>query len=252
MSSDQRKLEISWVQVSAGALAAVSSAVLLSTVGVAGTIIGAALGSLAATVGSTVYSHYLAVSRDRVAAAAAARSRVRHAQGDVGEAVADLAHGAPAAERRLDEAEHHLQHAEIRLDDAEEATGRPGWRAALAGLPWGRLLLAAGALFLVAMVAIVSFELVTGRALSSYTGGSDRNGPRVSVPGVDGEGKKRPEPTPTPAPSPSETPPSTSAAPTPTPTRGGTGTTTPPPTPAPSSTSTLPSEIVSPSPAPSG
>lgn len=250
MSSDQRKLEISWVQVSAGALAAVSSAVLLSTVGVAGTIIGAALGSLAATVGSTVYSHYLAVSRDRVTAAAAARSHVRRARGDVGEAVADLAHGTPTAGGRLDEAEHDLQRAELRLDDAEEATGRPGWRAALTGLPWGRLLLAAGALFLVAMVAIVSFELVTGRALSSYTGGSDRNGPRVSVPGVDGGGKKQPEPTPTP--SPSETPPSSSTAPTPTPTRGGTGTTTPSPTPAPSSTSTLPSGIVSPSPAPSG
>lgn len=254
MSSDQRKLEISWVQVSAGALAAVSSAVLLSTVGVAGTIIGAALGSLAATVGSTVYSHYLAVSRDRVAAAAAARSHVRRARGDVGEAVADLAHGTPTAEGRLDEAEHDLQRAELRLDDAEEATGRPGWRAALTGLPWGRLLVAAGALFLVAMVAIVSFELVTGRALSSYTGGSDRNGPRVSVPGVDGGGKKQPEPTPTPTSSPSETLPSSSTAPTPTPTptRRGAGTTTPSPTPAPSSASTLPSEIVSPSPAPSG
>ena len=252
MSSDQSKLEISWVQVSAGALAAVSSAVLLSTVGVAGTIIGAALGSLAATVGSTVYSHYLAVSRDRVAAAAAARSHVRRARGDVGEAVADLAHGTPAAEGRLDEAEHDLQRAELRVHGAEEATGRPGWRAALTGLPWGRLLLAAGALFLVAMVAIVSFELVTGRALSSYTGGSDRNGPRVSVPGVDGGGKKQPEPTPTPTPSPSETPSSSSTAPTPTPTRGGAGTTTPSPTPAPSSASTLPSEIVSPSPAPSG
>jgi hypothetical protein len=251
MSSDERKLEISWVQVSAGALAAVSSAVLLSTVGVAGTIIGAALGSLAATVGSTVYSHYLGVSRDRVAAAAAAHSRVRRAQGDLGKAVADLAHGAPAAEDHLDDAEHDLQKAELRLDDAEGATRRPGWRAALSGLPWGRLLLAAGAVFLVAMVAIVTFELATGRALSSYTGGTDRNGPRVSVPGVDGGGKKTPEPTPTPTPSLSEAPPGTSTAPTPTPSSGGTGTTTPSPSPAPTS-STLPPEIVSPSPAPSG
>lgn len=45
-------IEVNWVQALAGSLAAMSSAVLLSTVGVAGTIIGAAIGSVVATVGS--------------------------------------------------------------------------------------------------------------------------------------------------------------------------------------------------------
>src|SRR5438045_3468858 len=77
------RVDINWVQVSASALAAVSSAVLLSTVGVAGTIIGAAIGSVVATAGSSIYSHYLRVSRARLAAAqAAAFDRVTRARSD--------------------------------------------------------------------------------------------------------------------------------------------------------------------------
>lgn len=45
-----RKLGIDWLRTIAGALAAVSAAVLLSTLGAAGTLIGAALGSVVATV----------------------------------------------------------------------------------------------------------------------------------------------------------------------------------------------------------
>src|SRR6476620_9514701 len=75
------RVEINWVQVGGSALAAVSSAVLLSTVGVAGTIIGAAIGSVFATAGSSIYSHYLRVSRARVAAAqVAAFERLTHAR----------------------------------------------------------------------------------------------------------------------------------------------------------------------------
>ena len=194
MTEQPRRIEISWVQAAASALAAVSTAVLLSTVGVAGTIIGAAIGSVAATVGSAVYSHYLAVSRDRVAAAAAARAKVRRAHAGLGEAAADLAVGTPRAADHLDDADHDLQKAEITLDTAEQ---RSPWREALRGLSWRRLALAAAALFVVAMAAIVTFELIAGRAVSTYTGGSDRNGPRVSVPGVGGDGTPKPEPTPT-------------------------------------------------------
>ena len=230
MSEEKRRLEISWVQAMAGALAAVSSAVLLSTVGVAGTVIGAAIGSVAATVGGAVYSHYLAVSRDRVAYAAAARSRVRRARGEVGDAATELALERPRAEERLDEAEHDLQKAELGLGAADEPTAPSAWREAVRGLPWRRLLLAAGAVFVVAMVAIVAFELISGRAVSSYTGGSDKDGPRTSVPGLGGGDEQKPKPTPTP--SPSEEP-SAEVSPTavpPSPTESGTGTTTPTPT----------------------
>ncbi len=225
MGDPPRRIEISWVQAVAGALAAVSSAVLLSTVGVAGTIIGAAIGSVAATVGSAVYSHYLAASRDRVAAAAAARSSVRRAQGGV-------------------------------VDEVGETDETHPWRAAVHGLRWRRLLLVAGGLFVVAMSAVLTFELVVGRAVSTYTGGSDPDGPRLSVPGAGGgddEPRPSPSPTPSPATATSESAPGTPSATPSTASSAGSsvGPSTPPASPSTSTSSALPTGPSS-SPLPSG
>lgn len=55
--NERRRIELSVVQVVASALAAVSSAFLLSKLGAAGTVIGAAIASVVATVGSAVYVH---------------------------------------------------------------------------------------------------------------------------------------------------------------------------------------------------
>ncbi|MGY1808150.1 hypothetical protein ACI8AF_12345 [Blastococcus sp. SYSU D00669] len=57
---------INVVQVAAGALAAVSSAVLLSFFGVAGTLIGAALASVVSSVGAALYSSSLAKTNERL------------------------------------------------------------------------------------------------------------------------------------------------------------------------------------------
>ena len=61
-----------------------SSAVLLSTLGAAGTIIGAALGSVIVTVGGALYTQGLARSREHLTQAqSAALRKVRVAQADV-------------------------------------------------------------------------------------------------------------------------------------------------------------------------
>lgn len=244
MSEERRRIEINWVQTSAGALAAVSSAVLLSTVGVAGTVIGAALGSLAATLGSAVYSHYLRVSRDRVAAVAAAKTWARKAQSESRAGDPDATAELPADGAGPD-------------DDAAEQAAGVSWREAFTGLPWRHILWAASALFVAVMIAIVTFEMATGRAVSSYTGGSDRNGPRSSVPGLGGGGGGT-----TQEPSPTATATSTgpgggatgtvSSAPT----AGGTGPATSTPTStattgrSPSATPTTPSATPTPTPTP--
>jgi hypothetical protein len=228
--SDSERPQIDWVKTLAGALAAVSSAVLLSTLGAAGTIIGAALGSVVVTVASNLYSQALARSRDRMAAAqAAALQRVGIAQAEVRR----------AARRRMSETavEGHLAHADDQLIEAqvslESSVPPSGWRSLLRELPWKRIALAAGAVFLVAVVVITAFELITGRAVSSYTGGTrSHSGTTLShVTGNSGSTAKRtpshavtsatPSSTPTTAstptasPSSSPTPPS-SASPTPT------------------------------------
>ena len=175
MTEDERqKLDIDWLKTIGGALAAVSSAVLLSTLGAAGTIIGAALGSVIVTVGGAVYSHGLAQSRARLAEAqtlalrkvGVAQAEVRRAsrrQGDDPAVDAHLAH----ADEQLDEAKEDLD------DEALLEAPDPGGRGRFAGLPWRRISLLAAAVFATALITITAFELVAGQSVSSITGGTD-------------------------------------------------------------------------------
>lgn len=204
MSEEPRKLEINWVQAAAGALAALSSAVLLSTVGVAGTLIGAASGSVVVTLGNAVYSHYLQLSRERVSAAhAAARLRVERARADVQGTAAEGGDSAGTGVG-LDAVERELDAAERGLDDDERRPTHVGLREALAGLPWKRLAWIAAGIFVVAMLVILTFELFTGRAVSTYTGGSDDR-PRTSL-GLGGnDSPDRPTRTTSPSQQPSDT-----------------------------------------------
>jgi hypothetical protein len=177
MTEDTRtKLELDWLKTIAGALAAVSSAVLLSTLGAAGTIIGAALGSVVATVGSALYSQGLARSGERLAQAqTAALRKVRIAQSDVRRA--GLHQGDDPA------VDAHLAHAEERLDEAKEDLGaitdEPpalGWRERFVTLPWKRISMVAAGVFVTAVLAITAFELLAGESVSSITGGTDQDG----------------------------------------------------------------------------
>jgi hypothetical protein len=180
-----RRLEINWIQSMAAALAAVTSAVLLSTVGVAGTLIGAALGSLVLTFGNAVYSYYLDTTKEQLSKArSSAATRIGRAQSRVRDASRDAQAGRLGAERELERAGADLASARAVLDDAEQpATSRVDLREMLGRLPWKRIAIAAGASFAVAMLVIVSFELFTGRAVSSYTGGSSADR-RTSIPGL--------------------------------------------------------------------
>lgn len=197
--TDERpRLEINWVQSTGGALAAVSSAVLLSTFGVAGTLIGAAIGSLVITVGGAIYSYSIRATRQKVATAqTVAAARIGLAQARVREASAEVAEGTPRATddaaEDLAEAEVDLDHAQAVLEDEpEEADEGIDWRNVLAGLPWKRIAAGATAFFVTAMLVILAFELLTGRAVSSYTGGSDPDR-RTSIPGIGGGGDSAPE-----------------------------------------------------------
>ena len=177
MTEDSRqKLDIDWLKTIAGALAAVSSAVLLSTLGAAGTIIGAALGSVIATVGGALYSEGLARSRQRLAQAQTlALRRVGVAQAEIRRA---------SRHEGDDQAvEGHLARAEERLDQAKEDLGAiadepagPGWRERITVLPWKRISLVAAGLFAAAVLAITAFELVAGESVSSITGGTEGGG----------------------------------------------------------------------------
>lgn len=173
---------IDWLATTAGALAAVTSALLLSTLGAVGTLVGAAIGSVAATVGTNLYSQWLAKSQQKVARAQAlARWRsaglagVRSGSEPVSESAA-----AAAAESDAGSAE---------TGDAEQA---PSWRERLSTLPWKRIGLASLAMFAVVVATITIFELLAGRSVSSIVGGGDGGTTISGVTGGSGRTEKEP------------------------------------------------------------
>jgi hypothetical protein len=242
------KLGIDWLKTIAGALAAVSAAVLLSTLGAAGTIVGAAVGSVVATVGGALYSQGLARSHERVALAsraarraAIARVEVRRAsrqQGDDQAVDADLAR----AEERLDEVKEDL-------GAMAEEPGDLSWRERFVMLPWKHISVLAAGLFVVTILTITVFELAAGRTVSSFTGGGGGGGTTITR--IGGGSHRSPSPSPSDQTSPtdhgtvgSSQQPSHGTTPAPTRTTPPTSTTTPTPsattssapTPAPTTT----------------
>ena len=168
-----QKLEIDWLKTTGGAFAAVSSAFLLSTLGAAGTIIGAALGSVIVTVGGALYSQGLARSQQRLAQVQTAAMRkvgvaqaeVRRAnrrQGDEGAVDAHLTH-----------ADQQLADVQDNLDLSADEPPDPGWRERLAQLRWKRISLSAVGLFAAAFLIITAIELTAGESVASITGGSE-------------------------------------------------------------------------------
>ena len=129
----------------AGALAAVSGAVVASFFGVEGTLIGAALVSLLVAPAEAVYTHSLA-SAHKVAR----RSLVRR----VGE------QGGPSEEGASEEA-------------ASEADPQP--------IRWQRVAVAAVLAFGIAVAAITGVEAVANRPLASLVGTQPRAGGSTSV-----------------------------------------------------------------------
>jgi hypothetical protein len=67
--SGRRGLNLSAAQVIASVLATLSAAVAASFLGVAGTLLGAALGSVVSTMGTEIYKHYLQRSEERLKSA---------------------------------------------------------------------------------------------------------------------------------------------------------------------------------------
>ncbi|WP_328528298.1 hypothetical protein OG984_21935 [Nocardioides sp. NBC_00368] len=153
---------IDWLATTAGALAAVTSALLLSTLGAVGTLIGAAIGSVAATVGSNLYTQWLAKTHQKVTSVQAiARWRSAGLAGARSEASsepeAETGDGSTATE----------------ATEVTDTEPMPSWRERLEALPWKRIALLSLAMFVVVVAVITVFELLAGRSVSSIVGNGD-------------------------------------------------------------------------------
>jgi hypothetical protein len=207
-------------KVIAGTLAAVSAAVVGSFLGVAGTLIGAAVASMIGSIGTEIYERSLHRGAKKLQTLAPTFIK------------APAAVGTPAV-------------AAAGEDDRPSHTVPEPARARQ--IRWGRVAVIAGAVFALAMGSITAAELITGESVQSAVGGASNSGTTVGDI-LNGDAKSKPTPTPapststTPAPTPSDeattptTAPSESVAPTTTDAPTAEPTSVPPATGAPEQT----------------
>jgi hypothetical protein len=152
------RLSLSATQILASGLAAVSATVAASYFGVAGTVIGAGLGSVISVVGSAVYSYSIKQTHERVR------------QGlDVAVAQRFSVNPSRSAERRA----LFVRSADTRSADTRSAGIWSGIRASVNPR---RLALASAALFLLVLAVTTGFELASGQPLAATVSGKHGSG----------------------------------------------------------------------------
>ena len=139
--------QLSATQVAAGALAAVSSAVVASFFGLAGTLIGAALASVISTVSAALYSSSLQKTNEKL--------RRARGQQTVAEKTDTVAPAAPAT-----------QVLPAHLDPRRAPDRRPRPR-------WAKIAVYATAVFVLAMGIVTGIELIGQRPVSALVGGTE-------------------------------------------------------------------------------
>jgi len=180
-------LDISAIQLVGGALAAMTSAVIGARLGVAGTVIGAAIGSLVAGVAGSLYTASLKHGKDRLSSALV---------GKVGDTPVGLS---TVSDDRLVPDQNRVPDPTVVSDrnrlgppaagswswdpTAEPAAVAPASSDPVAAdvvvdrhgqtvkrWPWKAILVSTAAVFLLAIAGITAFELVSGQSVSGGEG----------------------------------------------------------------------------------
>lgn len=203
--SERRSLlgDISWFQVVAAALAAMTAAWIGSALGVAGTLVGTAVASLTLTITSAFYRQTLDHGRTLIVQTERGTTIEKRVEpGEVGEALEEAAESGP------------IRGAEV----VEEKRS----------IPWRTVAVSTVIALVLALGAMGSYELVSGRSYGADPDnariGNPFGGSSTSTPTEDVEEDEAPDPGPTsstPAPTATtpDTPTPTRTAPTPAPTR---------------------------------
>lgn len=178
--SKGKRLDLSVAQVAGSALAAVVAALLAGKLGVYGTVIGAGVVSVVATTGGTVFQHLFRRTGEQVrdVAVQAGRPRMRQVPLDEAGRAVGRARGRDDATRMLPEV--HAGAYPGAYDDVNPGPVPPGFTeeysegtthgTRLRG--WKRPLLAAGAVFVLAMGTVTAVELVSGQSADGKKDGT--------------------------------------------------------------------------------
>jgi hypothetical protein len=192
-TSKKRNFEFSVTQIVGGALAAMTAAALGSQLSAAGTIVGAALASVIAAVAGSLYTASLRRTRDKV--------KTVFWTGEPN-AVKE-----PTVMEIIPDSEGHIAGQRSHLVAPEPD---PNQKPQGPKLNWKRVLVVALVTFGIAAVALTTFEVVTGQALS---GGKGTTFQQVSE-GTSDKGSETKKKEPTKKPTPTATAESASEQPT--------------------------------------
>ncbi len=160
-----RPLGLSPAQIAGSALSAVSAAFVASWAGTTGTLIGAAVGSVIATIGAALYTSSLRRSSEAVRRAA---SQVRQ--------TSRITSTLPRTTTDARPQESVVLPGTTPENFPENSPGTTSWRHRL---PWGKVLLASLAVTVAALGGITVVEAITGRPISSYLGHDSSQGTTV-------------------------------------------------------------------------
>jgi hypothetical protein len=165
----KRLLDLSATQLVGGALAAMTSAVIGARLGVAGTILGAAIGSIVAGVAGSLYTASLTHTRARLTSAFVGRvgdTRVEVATVSDDTTERDGWHwDTEATTVRPSAAVAPPSPDPVAAEAVLDVAGTPARR-----LPWRAILVSTAAVFFIALAGITGFELVSGQAVSGGEG----------------------------------------------------------------------------------
>ncbi|MEY9844862.1 hypothetical protein ABH940_001932 [Streptacidiphilus sp. BW17] len=191
-TSGRKRLDLSFTQVAASALAAVVGALLASQLGVYGTILGAAVVSAGATTGSALFQHVFRRTGEQLreisgGSVPLGQTRRVEALSGTEEPVGKVPPG--GLEEKLEEktqvfdpfdpgGEHTRMMAQINPPDPAETVavyrGRTTWKPK----GWRVYAITATLVFVIALGAVGAMELAVGKPAGQFFGGSGGGGPK--------------------------------------------------------------------------
>ena len=169
--SDKKKvLDLSLTQIVGGALAAMTAAALGSTLGVAGTIAGAALASVIAGVAGSLYTASLRTGREKVRTAFRGPTDASTAPPAAVGPATTLVGGRAVSDRAVDETQVLPAWDPLPMEKPAKGAARSPRSKEKLSLPWRRALAVSLSVFALAAVLITGYERVSGASLSGGTG----------------------------------------------------------------------------------
>lgn len=167
MSNKEKTDGMRMSQVLAGALAAVTAALLGSTMGVAGTVVGAGLASVVSTVGGALYLRSIERTRESV------RTVRAMVVGKTGDATVLVSSQDPEDGEEPPSAGEEVDAEAVTPDDEPESAADSADSAAGSGrrrLRWPMIVAGSLAAFVIGMLAVTGVEWLRGEPLSGGTG----------------------------------------------------------------------------------